>query len=620
MSFGNRKFATNLEPLSSSQCDPELSPITNDTTMSGLELVGIILGGIPLVISALEHYKEGLRSVQIWRKYGRELSSLVRQLQLQQNILTNVFETLLEDLGLGSKVDIMVKEPFGRLWQDREIKNKLSQRLYRDYGLFEDTVKNMAEAIEEVKRKLGLDADGKVKWIEAGSWKREVKRASFTFSRGQYQELLCTLKDGNTYLETLTRHNVDLEPKRRARLQMRFFNLLRLVIRSIYHALRGSFSCRCTHGLSIELSVPKPQAGQNDADEEIVAGFLFRIGLSSAPNSPSNWKEVLLRYSRAPQLVTLSSAQSGSSKKSTKFSQISNSTVSRMTNIYSSQSVTITHTQSMSLAASSLPIAMANVKLGTSVSSPALAQIMDICSSVIKPTDGNASCCYGTVSNYTAKQFSNFEIHSTPTPHSHRETIVTLDDILRCKDDSLATLVYTNKIRMVYAISYAVLQLSQTPWLSYAPSSKNIIFIRRAESIDYNQAFVTRDVLEPSQDPASNSGGSPFVVRSPTLLALGIILIEIMLQKPFEVLRKSATPWNEATVLDPRLDIEAARKLAMRVGNEFGSTFGSAIQRCVDCNFNCENLSLDDEVFRQEFYASVVALLEENVRNAGLAC
>jgi hypothetical protein len=30
--------------------------------MSGFEVVGVVLGAIPLVISALEHYSEGVRS------------------------------------------------------------------------------------------------------------------------------------------------------------------------------------------------------------------------------------------------------------------------------------------------------------------------------------------------------------------------------------------------------------------------------------------------------------------------------------------------------------------------------------------------------------------------------
>jgi hypothetical protein len=32
--------------------------------MSGLEVVGVVLGSIPLIISALEHYADGVRNIK----------------------------------------------------------------------------------------------------------------------------------------------------------------------------------------------------------------------------------------------------------------------------------------------------------------------------------------------------------------------------------------------------------------------------------------------------------------------------------------------------------------------------------------------------------------------------
>lgn len=130
--------------------------------MSGLEVIGIVLGGIPLIISALEHYKDGTHAIQIWRKYKTELASVIRQLRVQQSRLTNVCETLLEGLGLGGRIEAMIKEPFGSLWHDEGTKKKLTQRLHRDYGIFEETVVEMSVAIEDIKKRIGLGPTGKV--------------------------------------------------------------------------------------------------------------------------------------------------------------------------------------------------------------------------------------------------------------------------------------------------------------------------------------------------------------------------------------------------------------------------------------------------------------------------
>ncbi|KAK6083667.1 hypothetical protein SCUP515_01918 [Seiridium cupressi] len=180
---------------------------------------------------------------------------------------------------------------------------------------------------------------------------------------------------------------------------------------------------------------------------------------------------------------------------------------------------------------------------------------------------------------------------------------------------------------MASTVSFAFLQLFNTPWLSDIPTSRDVVFVRSNDFITYDQAFITKDdphlmkkIADPETDqdsPICSTDREPRI-QNHTLLALGVLLIEIMLQRPFDVLMGEITPWNVESIPNARFDIEAARKLAVRVGNDFGHTFGSAIQRYVDCNFNCKYPDLHDESFRQEFYSSVVALLEENVKHAGL--
>jgi hypothetical protein len=48
--------------------------------MSGIEIAGIVLGAIPLVIAALEHYEQALDSAIAFRKWNRELSAAIQGL------------------------------------------------------------------------------------------------------------------------------------------------------------------------------------------------------------------------------------------------------------------------------------------------------------------------------------------------------------------------------------------------------------------------------------------------------------------------------------------------------------------------------------------------------------
>jgi len=123
--------------------------------MSGFEIAGVVLGSIPLVISLLEHYQGGLRTIQRLRKYDRELQSLIRNLRTEQAKLQNVCEKLLEGLVPLSRIDEMVENPFGDLWSDEEIQKKIRARLWRSWGVFEQTAIDMNAAIEEMMERLG---------------------------------------------------------------------------------------------------------------------------------------------------------------------------------------------------------------------------------------------------------------------------------------------------------------------------------------------------------------------------------------------------------------------------------------------------------------------------------
>lgn len=84
--------------------------------MSWLEAVSVVLGGIPLIISALEHYGDGVSAVQRWRKYKRELKSIARSLKTERVRIHNICENLLVSLVLPSQTQSMTHKPLGILW------------------------------------------------------------------------------------------------------------------------------------------------------------------------------------------------------------------------------------------------------------------------------------------------------------------------------------------------------------------------------------------------------------------------------------------------------------------------------------------------------------------------
>jgi len=130
--------------------------------MSGFEIAGVVLGGVPVIVSALKLYIEGASTFQRWRFYTRELKSLIRSLETEQTKLQNVCERLLVNIVPETKIEDMINDPFGPLWGEEATAKKINERLWRSAKVFKDNVLDMKDAVEEMKRKLSLDANGKV--------------------------------------------------------------------------------------------------------------------------------------------------------------------------------------------------------------------------------------------------------------------------------------------------------------------------------------------------------------------------------------------------------------------------------------------------------------------------
>lgn len=89
--------------------------------MSGIEIVGLLLGTIPLVISALEHYDDIIDPTRAFVKFQGELDRAIRELRNQHTLFEQSIEMLLR--------------PISTLTTLRTIKiTKISQRTCITFG------------------------------------------------------------------------------------------------------------------------------------------------------------------------------------------------------------------------------------------------------------------------------------------------------------------------------------------------------------------------------------------------------------------------------------------------------------------------------------------------------
>jgi hypothetical protein len=117
--------------------------------MSGIEVVGLVLGAIPLAISALEHYKEGIDVISDFRNYRSILKSLKTKLSIQEELFRGTLQRLLLSELSAFEVHALFPEPGengnSNLWGTEGMKDKLQKKLGNKFGIFMDVVVDVGE-------------------------------------------------------------------------------------------------------------------------------------------------------------------------------------------------------------------------------------------------------------------------------------------------------------------------------------------------------------------------------------------------------------------------------------------------------------------------------------------
>lgn len=133
--------------------------------MSGFEVLGVILGVLPLVISALEHYEESVGVIHRYYYYKKEIRRLVLIIRTEQVELKNTCEQLLTDIVPVHQMEELLKDPRSTSWESPEVTRRLKARLRDSYEVYMERLKEMNAALKELRSRLDLDDS----WQVSGS-------------------------------------------------------------------------------------------------------------------------------------------------------------------------------------------------------------------------------------------------------------------------------------------------------------------------------------------------------------------------------------------------------------------------------------------------------------------
>jgi hypothetical protein len=55
--------------------------------MSGFEIVGVVLGGLPLIVKVAQDYREGFEPFIKWRRFRYEFRTFINDVDLEKQLL-----------------------------------------------------------------------------------------------------------------------------------------------------------------------------------------------------------------------------------------------------------------------------------------------------------------------------------------------------------------------------------------------------------------------------------------------------------------------------------------------------------------------------------------------------
>ncbi|KAI8691968.1 hypothetical protein NCS56_00191100 [Fusarium sp. Ph1] len=548
------------------------------------EVAGLVLGGIPIAIWALEKYAEPFEAHQ---NYYIAIQTLHADLKMQKSQL----EITLRNIGLESPSVAELQECLGAKFPS----------IHQDLVTI---IKAMDERTSKLLGDLDIDIDGKPQWTDdspdRARWEwRRVKRS---FATKKNRSLIDDLRKWNQDLRNcLERTEVSAEDDtRQVQALIKGFNLkhcdsVRACLKSFHRALRSALQCSCSssHQAAIDLDW---NLGP------LRSPWIFSAGLSyeTRPELPHSWR----KFHVTPKGNGLVDSKPITTRPARTQTKSSSSSLFRMVH----RPPPRTHSTTPGPVQDTTP------------PPPPEQFIANLCGQV--RTQCAPWCITGCLQDPEAdknQQFSHFLLNQHSKELSSLTRTISLRHLLlsqnRRQAHSHLALSAKQRYAIATSIAWSVLHLSDSPWLGEGWNQDEIQFfvdegnegmhlVSQFPSNSY--AFHRPATID--QPPSSTTRDFSRLIPNKTIFTLGVILIELCLKTPFEELRHDELEGHavSASILDR---YNTAINRLDDVYREAGDSYGNAVQRCIKSSFQGSEPTkrFNIEQFRIQFYNTVVA-------------
>ena len=474
-------------------------------------------------------------------------------------------------------------------------------------------------------------------------FKKEWKRVQQTLCGAQVEELFKSLSDSNRDLEQLVRHSQKIEALKVPKLaaNAKNYESVRGRAKDLYFALKKSFSqpCECVLPHHVCLLLEHRNSAVAAINNSLDFEAVFHFEKEHSRSVPWDWREMRIRAlessddlvdahgnarasydnSNAASVPSTSSSDNASTPPSLASARLPSKTDPKsvivehkdariVRSVKSSLSrngrdknlrFALAHRTSTETSRPDGPIPLTNFK-----SSPA-EKIGNLCKALLGAEN----------SEFLGVIAGDRNIH-------HRVTCTNALLGLDTRKTSLGALLKRHEIgkreRLELGVRLAstLLQLHDTPWLPDQWSKDDIYYLTRVDTDKSDLPYLSKHFVSPSctnllMQPTQNMEPS-LGIKNQSIFALGVVLIELWFGKPFDQFRDPRDlGYNNA--VNSLSDYATASRLIEDVYEEAGQWYGDAVRRCVYCEFDQRENSLNKGLMKEAVHRGVVAPLEKNL-------
>jgi hypothetical protein len=567
-----------------------LVEIILNVRMSGLEVAGVVLGAFPLLLSGIEHWRDVAKLGGFFWQIRKEYIKCQRDVQFHEIMYKrNLRELLLPLIPDADEVAKLIADPGGQRWGDMALQGRLEGRLDESYQLYQNTITEMIEIAEELKKELCFDKENVQDKLLPPETKRrssgrspspqpsmrpsklsvakgrleyEVFRTKFSIGERIRDELFGQLKECNERLEKLLSssdrvsalQNAAPGHSKQTSVLESAFKRVSKKSDLLFKALQNAWQCSCQqyHFANLRLE-------HRTLTEVYFEVILMFVAPSAHGNTPWYWKEI-----RCGHMLGCSFPQ-------------------RMLDVAISSPPAL-HCQPATLPGMTdipSPATSMRKKVGSAPPAPNVPEIkvnlfidhnIQLCQLL-----GNEECgkCMGIIGH----DDEIFHLHPiVQRRHNVGNAPITLDHILSY--DFEGHLSRRQRYSIALLVASSVGQLQSTPWLRTGLCKEDILFFHSNEDnliTPYGVPFIRQGFLHGH----THSSSTESFANDYNFYSLGILLLELCFGRRLEdhPLRKKH-PSNIDVVAKHAFDVMAALKWSGSVSGEGGDDYATAVKWC----------------------------------------